>query len=410
MNFYNYIGVTKEYFESCYLDQRLVVKQQHNEFPLDIYCYGRKAEFENIWDQVTSRCRGIIVNRETGEVIARPFEKFHNLGSVNAPEPPKTGTPAIMEKVDGFMCTLYTWNGVQYIASKGSFHSVHAKWATAWLRARFGLKGFAIPAGYTAVFEGLHKDLRIVVDYGDRQGLVLLAIIHNDTGAEMWPYYTELYAKQNGIETAKQHDLTLDRAREESMQEYRDGLGTEEGYVATWYNTGFEYRPPTRLKIKFIDYLRLHRMVCGVNPHHIWEALAGANGANADLLNDWLDKNNSTPWFTSFVTKWRKVLVDAHQRMTTEAIEIYERTQAKVGVNPASPWVEWDCVRHRRELSPADTAVRKAYAAEFLKPENKKYSTALFNLLDKDDPCMAIWKYVEPMTKGTAPLRDAQFS
>jgi RNA ligase len=401
MNFYKYIGCTPEHFESHYIAQKLVVRQSHDTFPLDIYVYGREAEFGGIWDYVTSKCRGIIVNRLTGDIVARPFEKFHNLGSPHAAQIPLKGQPAIMEKVDGFMCTLYTWEHKQYIASKGSFHSVHAKWATQWLRARFGDNGFALPPGYTAVFEGLHKDLRIVVDYGDRQGLVLLAVIHNETGVEMWPYYVESWAAQNSIECAKQHDLTLERARQESLVEYRDNLGTEEGYVATWYNTGGEYRPPVRLKIKFIDYLRLHRMVTGVNPHHIWEALANDQKSQ---MSDWLNRNNSTPWFESFVSKWQKVLVGEKERMTKEATAAFDAAVAAVGVRP--DWtVEWDCIPYRRDLSPAELAVRKAFAREFTRPENKKYSTALFKMLDKQDPSMALWKYVEPMTKGIAPLR-----
>jgi hypothetical protein len=402
MNFYSYIGVTREEFEAKYLATKLVVAQHHMSFPLDIYTYGRKAEFDSVWDNVTSRCRGIIVNRETGDIVARPFEKFHNLGSPNAPEPPSS-QPAIMEKVDGFMCTLYTWQGVQYIASKGSFHSVHAKWATAWFRKKFGKDGFVIPHGYTAVFEGLQKDLRIVVDYGDREELVLLAVIHKETGCEMWPYYVEHYARVNGLKAAKQHDLTLERAREESLIQYRDNLGTEEGYVATWYNYPNQgYRPPVRLKIKFIDYLRLHRMVTGVNPHHIWESLSQNQ---TDQMTDWLSDLNSTPWFKDFAAKWVKALKLAYAENEAQVRRIFEQAVDKVGVRPDFRGVEWDCTTYNRELTPEETSVRKAFALEFTRPENKKFASALFKMLDKQDPNVSLWKYVEPMTQGVAPLR-----
>ena len=39
----------------------------------------------------------------------------------------------------------------------------------------------------TPVFEGLCRDLGIVVDYKDRQGLVLLSVINNKTGEEPEP-------------------------------------------------------------------------------------------------------------------------------------------------------------------------------------------------------------------------------
>ena len=44
----------------------LVQVGHHDEFPLSIYTYGRKAVHENIWDDVTKKCRGIIVENETG--------------------------------------------------------------------------------------------------------------------------------------------------------------------------------------------------------------------------------------------------------------------------------------------------------------------------------------------------------
>ena len=131
MNFFDYIGVPPAKFESEYIDLGFVQRQKHKQFPLDIFTYTRKTVHENLWDGVTSRCRGIVINRETGEIIARPFEKFHNYGSPLAaglsPEQ-FIDSPVIWEKVDGFMCTLYRWEGQPYIASKGSFTSIHAKW------------------------------------------------------------------------------------------------------------------------------------------------------------------------------------------------------------------------------------------------------------------------------------------
>lgn len=407
MNFFKYLGVTPEELEA-YIDTGLVQRQSHDTFPLDIYSYGRKAVFDNVWDAVTSKCRGIIVHRETGDVISRPFEKFHNYGSPMAmvggansyngvTEEMLKSKPVVWEKVDGFMCTLYRWDGVDYIASKGSFHSVHAKWATAWYREHVGLTG-AWPCGWTPIFEGLHPDLRIVVDYKDRKGLVLLALINIEYGYEAYPKYLEGCAATNRLQTpALWTDMTLERARKESLKENRDDIGTEEGYVLTWYRN--IQGPPTRLKMKFVDYLRLHRMVCGVTPRRIWEALSTGNGA----IKEWLDANNSTPWFEKFVTKWAKALTFAYHNHFDDALEIYEKTATKLGVRPGR-------LQDRRNLSPAEASVRKAFAGEFTREENKEFRPVLFKLLDKADPSPVCWSQVESMTKGVPPCRDAQFS
>jgi RNA ligase len=240
MYLYDYLGIGPHEFQTQYLDDGYVQEGKHAEFPLNIYSYSRSCVKEQKWDKVTSKCRGIIVNRLTSEIIARPFEKFHNYGSEIGSAPAWfTGTePTVWEKMDGFMCTRYVWGGKQYIASKGSFHSVHAKWATAELNR---VPRFGFPEGWTAVFEGL----RIVIDYGKREELVMLALINNETGQEASPVDLKTWAKDNGFSTARQIPITLEDARLQTMGEREGGL--DEGYVLTWYQ---DEKPPFRLKMK----------------------------------------------------------------------------------------------------------------------------------------------------------------
>jgi RNA ligase len=391
MNFFAYIGKTPQEFEDQYVSTGLVQRQKHAKFPLDIYSYARETVKLQQWDAVTSKCRGIIVNRDTGDVVARPFEKFHNHGSPmgTLPIAPENlflmEQPVIWEKLDGFMCTLYTWEGVDYIASKGSFHSIHAKWATAWLRKKFG-ESLGVPEGYTAVFEGLHRDLRIVIDYKDRQELALLALINIETGEEYLPEQLKRFAGATGFSTPEQLRLTLEEARKESLD---GGIVDEEGYVLTWYRTG---QPPFRLKMKFIEYLRLHRMVTGVSPKHIWEVLS--SGMTVDI-QDYL--NNSTPWFRDFVTKWKKALELEYQRISMSATMTYNRAQ--LAVDRKFPYG----FRNLSELHDA----RKTFADEVTKPESVEYSAAAFGLLDGKDIRPIIWKQVKGMTRGSGPMVDA---
>ena len=86
MNFWTYINESPISFWEKYIEPGYVSVQSHSEFPLSIYAYGRKTVQEQKWDGVTCKCRGIVVNNETGEIISRPFEKFHNYG-MSAPLP-----------------------------------------------------------------------------------------------------------------------------------------------------------------------------------------------------------------------------------------------------------------------------------------------------------------------------------
>ena len=388
MNFFNYIGMSPENFEA-YITNGRVMRNSHNLFPLDIYNYTRATVQENDWDRVTSKCRGVIVNRHTGEIVARPFEKFHNYGALvgaYAGGPiaeGATGEPVIWEKLDGFMCTLYEWEGVHYLASKSSFHSTHAKWATARFRKQWGATMPFLLKGWTPVFEGICPELRIVVNYGYINELRLLAVINNETGEEYSPAALKDFAAATMFKTPKRLYLTLEEARKESLSE---GIKDEEGYVLTWYIEG---QTPFRLKMKFIDYLRLHRMVTNVSPKHIWEVLS--NGLTSEM-EEYI--KNSTPWFARFAQKWLRALTTEYNRLEYEANKRY----AFSGVNPTD-------YLHPFGTVPVDLhGLRKAYATEFMKPENKEFSGILFAMLDGKDVKPIIWKMVKPMTKDKNPL------
>jgi hypothetical protein len=386
MNFFTYIGMSPAEFSEKYIETGYVSQQNHSEFPLSIFAYSRKTVQEQRWDGVTSKCRGIVINWLTGDIVSRPFEKFHNYGNPMATDVLGVlGTeafqaPVVWEKMDGFMCTLYTWDGVDYLASKGSFHSVHAKWATAWLRKSFG-ESLGVLPGYTAVFEGLHPDLRIVVDYKERKELVLLALINNETGEEYSPGALIAFADSRGLATPKLKNATLKTVHDETM--IYCGLD-EEGYVTTWYQKG---KPPFRLKLKFIEYLRLHRMVTGVSPKRIWEVLATNQSSE---LDEYLKQ--STPWFSAFVQKWMRALTAEYKEIEHGAAASYSVIQGVLN----QQWKE-----------SGNIPVRKDWALIIKRPEFVKYSGILFARLDGKDERAIIWKMVKQMTSGKNPMVDA---
>ena len=377
MNFFKYMGVDQDTFIEKYLHAGWVTEGIHQTLPLNIFTYSRKCQQEDNWNSVISKCRGIVVDRRTGEIVARPFEKFHNYGS-----PQAEGTlfdarvqPTVWEKMDGFMVTAFKYEGVWHAASKSSFHSIHAKWATAELRKHAN----DFPEGWTPVFEGLHPDLRIVVNYGDRKELVLLTLINNETGEEMMP--AKLRSLSGDYNTPDQHLITLAEAKEHTL----DDVKNDEGYVLTWYQDG---KPPVRLKMKYVEYLRLHRMVCGVSPKRIWESLSQPHLAAE--LREYLD--NSTPWFAAFVRKWAKILTARHDELQQQATEVYLKTVADMGRRIA--------VVEFANLG----AYRKAYALEFTKPEHEKLRAILFSMLDGKDASVVIWKQVKELTADGNPM------
>jgi RNA ligase len=222
----------------------------HPTLPLAIYCYGRKCIHDQLWDDVTRKCRGLIVDIETNEIIARPFEKFFSVGQdVETDERLKAvddvyGPPVIQEKVNGSLGIFWRYGIHWGIATKGSFQSEHAKFATKWLEDHIEKRGkLVFPEGYTPVFEIICQGIQEHAIKYAQDGVVLLALISKETGEEL--NTLGYYALKNHLECAYLLDDTLEGALKRDSAVY-------EGLVATYNIPG---NAPFKLKIKFPTYL-----------------------------------------------------------------------------------------------------------------------------------------------------------
>lgn len=376
MRLFDYLGCAPDHLEQL-VKERLIDRADHPEFPLALLCYGRKTVYDNFWDSVTTKCRGLIYNTETLEIVARPFEKFFNYsGMIGDSHSIPAGEPEIYEKLDGFLAILYRYNGEDFIASKGSFTSPHAKWATAWLRKN---RSNHWPSGFTPVFEGINRNLRIVVDYGEAEELQLLALVNNETGEELAYHNIRTYAEANGMNYAPRHKFSM----AEAVKSANEPTKNFEGYVLVWRRPG---QLPFRLKVKFLEYLRLHRFVTQVSPKRIVEALE--NGWDS-VLDEYVE--NSTPWFSDYVNKWRKYFQERYNEI--EAAAQFQFTEAR-GFLGAPPYGQ-------------ELPTRKAWAELFTNGDAKKYSAILFAILDGKEIGPIIWKKVRDEVKGGRPMVDA---
>jgi RNA ligase len=129
----------------------LVSARFHETWPLVIYNYTPECQYSRAWDDVTTKTRGLIVNADTDEVVARPFEKFFNHDERHEPIP--TGPALRMEKLDGSLGILYSYSGEWAIATRGSFHSEQAKEGTRLMREVMATGHFVPKIGKTYLFE-----------------------------------------------------------------------------------------------------------------------------------------------------------------------------------------------------------------------------------------------------------------
>jgi len=216
---------------------------------LAIFNYTPKAQYEGRWNVFECVSRGLILNIKTGEVIARPFDRFWNW--LEGGRCSSGHIVNVTEKIDGSMGTLYRVNGEYHIATRGAFHSEQAEWATKFINANFELHG--LPTELTLVFEIVYPENRIVLDYGNRQDIVLLAARNRFTG-EFLPFFPNVY------EMAYKYGFSLPRTFQfndiVNIIEKTGAMGLEEG-------EGFvvEFSDGQRFKFKADRYLELHRLI-----------------------------------------------------------------------------------------------------------------------------------------------------
>ena len=328
------------------LEKRVSV--QGDEHGYRIFNYTAKAQYDKAWDDVTLQCRGLIVAPDQ-TVAARPFRKFFNLGEmIQIPD----GSFMAYEKMDGSLGIAYfNAKGQVRIATRGSFQSDQAIWATEWLNGQQDLLAqvaYQLKEGRTPLFEIIYPENRIVVDYNGREDLVLLSSVDIATGvddpeAEWW----------DGSVTTRYGGLEIDKIQ--AMNE-----PNSEGFVLRW-NDG------TRAKVKFPEYVRLHRLVTGVTARSIWDLLCN------------------------------RIKIEPLLEMVPD--EFYNWVKATVAdLNGQFSAIEKEAFRVL-SLVPRDAA-RKEQAALITQ---SKYPSIVFLMLDDRPYAESIWKMIRP--EATKPFK-----
>lgn len=346
------------------LEQGYVRKQVHPTEPLFILNYTQKAMFDGVWNMTTRTCRGLIVNSETYEVVARPFAKFFNWGEDSAPFIELTDSVTVSDKLDGSLGIMY-WQpkAKKYaIATRGSFTSEQAVHGTELLDKAHGFSD-QWRTGDTMLFEIVYPENRIVLDYGQRDELVFLATVNNKTGA-VFPVHKH--------SATVAHALGVGCAEHFGEMTFAEALAREprpnaEGIVLVTHD-GFRM-----VKVKQSDYIALHRTISKLSARSIWEALGEHKSPN-DI------KFGLPEEFWPFIDATASDLMHDFANMLGGATQVYS-TLLKFLDHEYGQY-QWG----RKEFA--------QHAAKF------DCRSLLFLLLDERDIKPVVWKSLKPAADG----------
>lgn len=237
---------------------------------LILFSYLPTCQFKepDEWNYLERVSRGLILNRKTGEVVARPYEKFWNWGQSDQWTTAKI--QRVYEKVDGSLGILYRdpHKNQFNVATRGSFESDQACWATELWQKEFGNLG--IPWHWTILLEIIYPENRVVVDYGDWEGFYFLGAMNRLTGARVhFDCFKEWYQHRN-LQNNEHARLILTFPRydiEEIIEECENQEGFDfEGFVV-------EFADGSLFKFKGKEYLKAHRLISNLTDKNVHAAI-----------------------------------------------------------------------------------------------------------------------------------------
>lgn len=132
--------------------------------------------------------RGKIFDMETKEIVSYPFDKFFNVNEVEDTKEEVVKTLLknnrylyVTDKKDGSTIIVSKYKGQPLITTNGSFDNEQIDWAKKIFAKKYTKFLSELEDGFTYIFELIHPENRIVIDYGDEQALYMLAIRNIET-------------------------------------------------------------------------------------------------------------------------------------------------------------------------------------------------------------------------------------
>jgi RNA ligase len=255
--------------------------------------------------------------------------------------------------MDGSLGIVFWFQGQWVVATRGSFTSDQAIKATEILKK---YNKDIMFRHLTFCFEIIYPENRIVLDYGDDEKLVLLGTFNKDgkeIDVEMWAQY--------GFDVVKKYDGISDYKQLKEMVK-----NDQEGFVVKFSNGD-------RVKVKGVEYLRLHKIMTNVTTTGVWEYLK--NGEDVlEILKDVPDE---------FYDKIKSYV----QHLKYGYFQISEDAGKKFDGMMYGKYNDKEPIEDRKEF------------AEWVLTQPKHMSGILFRMFDKKDYSEIIWNLIRPEFK-----------
>lgn len=262
MEVQNYKTFSKEWFEKLaqHISNGYIRVQQHPTKPLNIYNYTSKAQIEGVWDEVTRKCRGLVLDT-SGNVIIECPEKFFNKGEPNAADIDWLNC-SISEKLDGYYISFkIDYNYGMIITSRGSFDNQYVRAVHKFLDKIIVPK---LKLNWTYFCE-------LLEDFPGDEGIIVMR--HPTPELVCWAIKDDLYKEHDPSESK-----ALPFARRLTRKEMDKYLKDKVEGVVVRDDTTF-----ARVKVKTDWFIKMHAIISNCTEKRVWENLR--NGIKLEDLD-----------------------------------------------------------------------------------------------------------------------------
>lgn len=288
---------------------------KHPTLDISIWNYQETVHYKDQWDEITLMCRALVVNHVTGEIVSRAFGKFFNYEEEKHIE---TEYKRVFNKADGSLGVLFYYReneeeeissgavGRWIFASRGSFVSEQAIEGKKMLDELYPDYKSLSPK-FSYIFEIIYPSNRIVVNYGSIRKLIYLSSFEVDGTEHL------LFSEMESLGFDVIEEFNFENM---SLQELKDmNIANSEGFVIR-YDNG------QRVKVKFEDYLKLHRLSTGLNNKKIYE-LCCENSNIEDVIKDVPDEFNDwvKSMYDSLKSKYELILRECEEYILNHGSE-----------------------------------------------------------------------------------------
>lgn len=193
---------------------------------------------------------------------------------------------------------------------------------------------------------------RIVVDYKDTEELFLLGIIETESAVELSYEAIKPFTVFTGCPVVKRYDGLKDFESIKALN-----IDNAEGFV-------IKFADNLRMKIKFDDYVALHRIMTNCSSYDVWENLMKFDKLPEELLAKVPDEFYT--WMKNLENTLRSQYKELEYKYNCIFIDICNKIP------------EWN---------------KKEFALEAVK---SKHSGILFSMYNKKEYREALWKMIKP--------------